>query len=233
MSLQNLITEDESNSNKITNEEIIKVVDEAIDEVNNIKIKNEAIKKKFIFFNRNNVNKSKSKPKPIVYNIFICTKYKTSENINDDLCYGCWSFLCIQQPQDAHNNQQEKQTTYMVSNEEISKNHVHIRLLGIIEILKWITCNIDELQYPSVHANIVSNDVFVVNLLKEWIPKWHKNNFCINKNDNEKRPNYVLLEQISNITSRINLSIKWEVEKSNNLLSVVKKVDEMMENIKI
>lgn len=180
-----------------------------------------------VFFNRKHINKNKLKPKPLVYHVFLCSKCKPIEDDTGDV--GAWSALIVRQPQDAYGGQQEPQTTYIVSGTEKKQNHIRIRLSGVKESLKWIVSNMEEVQYPAVEAVYISNDIFIVNMLREWLPKWYGNKFRMDKHDETvKRPNADILEEIGAISTKIKLSIRWQAETSHDMSSIARKVDESL-----
>lgn len=182
---------------------------------------------KTIFFDKRNINKKKAKPKPIVYHIYLCTKY----NQLDETDIGAWSSLIIKQPQDSVTKSKEKhRSSYMLSC-LLCCNHIRIRLFGLKESLEWIISAIDEKHIPYVEVMFASNDVFLVNTLKEWIPKWSKNDFM--KDDNEtKRPNHDILSDIAKISNNIKMNVRWINESSFEMINLSKKVDSLLEENK-
>jgi hypothetical protein len=216
----------------------------------------EPANEKIVFFDRRSLDCKKKKPKPIVYQIYLCSRCKfvndtgstvgscnnleasgsNKENIPDPFAstdsgeVGAWCALIVKRPQDVSGSSGSGlQTTYMLSGVERSHSHIRIRLRGVIESLNWITGNVPESQYPYIEATFVINDVFVVNTLREWLPKWRKNEFNMDvTSDERKRPNLDLLTEISNISSRINISVKWQIDQSNEMITLSEKIDKLL-----
>ena len=188
----------------------------------------EQSKGKIIFFNRKSLDHRKKKPKPIVYQIYLCCKCVPLESTESQLEKGAWCALIIKQLQDNSSTSYDTQTACMLSGVQESSSHIRIRLNGLKESLDWITSNIEENQYSSIEANIVMNDIFVVNILREWIPKWEKSSFNMGENDSEKRPNYDILNFIGKISTKINLGVKWQFDKSNEMITLSDKIDRML-----
>jgi len=186
--------------------------------------------KREVFFVRKSLEGRKKKPKPMVYYIYHCNQYKTSpEDENKEI--GAWASLVIQQPQESMTNYDDAvKNTCMLSADHVygDNNHIRIRLDGILESLVWITSNVKQEQLGIVEANIVSNDVFVVNSLREWIPKWEKLNYQVSKQDNIKRPHSDLMEKIGSISTKIKLSISWQSEKSHEMSILTQKVNSIL-----
>ena len=180
-----------------------------------------------VFFDRKCLDQNKKKTKPVVYEIHLCSKCrKLDSDTPVELEFGAWSALIVQYPQDM--NPHDTQTTYMISGVEESPSHIRIRLLGVKECLEWITATSNG-HYESVEATLYSNDVFVVNTLREWIPKWIKTDFRMDKNEyNERRPNFDILQDIARISTGIKFQVRWLVDKINNMASLSKRVDELL-----
>jgi hypothetical protein len=184
--------------------------------------------KKHVFFIRKPFER-KRRLKTLVYQIYHCAQCKPSDDGTKDI--GSWASLLIQQPQDSGSHYDTVQNTCMLSAEHLSgdKSHIRIRLDGIIESLVWITTNIKITKDDVVVvANIVSNDVFVVNSLREWIPKWEKTTYQISNSDEDKRPHSDLMAKIGSISTKIKLSVRWQSEKSYEMSLLARKVDNML-----
>ena len=192
--------------------------------------------KSTVFFDRKSLDQRKLKPKPLVFYIYLCSNYKTDQETNLEI--GAWCSLIIQQPQypmstiskEIQLKQNNSNTTYLLSGSEKFNNHIRIRLLGVKESLEWITVNVDINNLSHVETVLISNDVFVVNMLREWIPKWNKNNFKLKTDDEQYRPNSDMLKAIANVSTKIKLSVKWQSEKSYEMIALSKKVDEILNN---
>lgn len=204
-----------------------------------------------VFFNRKSLDNRKRKPKPIVYQIHLSCKCRESnityqaekparpidlddkENVapSDAECIkhfekGAWASLIQRHPQD--NNSTTRHTTYMISGNEESGSNIQIRMTGLKEVLKWITADVDSSNWPYVEAVLVSSDVFLVNLLREWLPRWARNDFSVNKSQEAKRPNYELLSEIAAISTKIKLSVEWQSDNSHEMITISNKVDELL-----
>ena len=181
---------------------------------------------KNIFFDRKSIKIAPKKPKTMVFQIYLCCKYISSD---DNADYGAWSSLIVQQPQDSFSKNDTSQT-FMISGVESSNNHIRIRLIGVIESLNWVTAKIDPSNYSSVDLIFITNDIFISNLLREWIPKWKKNNFNISNDSENKRPHSDLLEQIASISTNINLNVNWQANETYEMSTLSNKVDELLRN---
>lgn len=181
-----------------------------------------------VFFDRKMLDHRRRKPKPLVYQIYLCSKCQPDGTSDQEI--GAWCALIVQQPQNTL-GASSAQTTYMISGMEESNSHIRIRLQGILEALKWITANISEEQYASVEATFISNDVFAVNMLREWIPKWAKSSYKMGsktQRTEELRPNYDILQQISLISTGIKLIVKWQSERSHYMTSLMESIDDIL-----
>ena len=186
-----------------------------------------------VFFDRKSINQRKRKPKALVFHIYHCCKYGPeipsgdSDELDGDGDTGAWCYLIVQQPQDSFNaSATNAQTTYMVSAIDVNTNHVRIRLNGLLESLKWIV-GADATEH-SIETVFISTDVFIVSILREWIPKWRRTNFRMGKGSDEKRPNSDLLEQISDLIVNMKLTVSWQDEYSNEMETISKKIDDML-----
>lgn len=185
---------------------------------------------KTVFFDKKCVNKKKIKPKPIVFYIYLCSKYIPTEDSSNDL--GAWSSLITKQTQETIVKTKEikNRSSYMLSS-VLYGNHIRMRLFGVKESLEWIVSSIPEDSIQYIEVNFTSNDVYIVNLLKEWIPKWAKTNFM--KDDNEgQRPNSDLMIDIAKISEKIKMTLKWQNENNFEMVNLCKKVDELLEENK-
>ena len=181
-----------------------------------------------IFFDKKNLDHRKKKPKIEVYEIHLCSKCKKIASMPPEMEVGAWSALIVKHLQDFDTHDQN---TYMISGVEKSHSHIRIRLLGVKEVLDWITSSVDESQYGYIEAVLYSNDVFVVNTLREWIPKWSKSSFRMGKGEEmELRPNNDILQEIARISTKIKFQVKWLVDASYDMSSLHTKVMDMLEH---
>ena len=178
--------------------------------------------KKNIFFCMK--EKNIKKDKPIVFTLNSVIKYVD----DDDEYKGCWCSLIIRQQQENHNENYPQQSTFMLTGTEFKTNHIRIRMIAIKESLDWIINSVDQKIQKNIEINITCCDIFIVNLLKEWIRKWAKNDFKIDKED---RPNKDILSQIYNLIKHTKIDIKWESEESNNLKPLQNKIDRILMTI--
>lgn len=181
-----------------------------------------------VFYRKN--GKPVRKPRPIVYQIYLCCKcvenntdekmkdLLKSEGMDETKIVGAWSADIFRPPQDTTN--QHKRSSYSVSSLEQAEDHIQIRLAALKEIFHWITADVDQSMWPRISASIVSNDVFLVNLLREWLPKWHIQNYKIGKTDEYERPNAEMLREIGNISTKIKLNSSWQVDTAHEMMAV-------------
>lgn len=176
------------------------------------------------FFTRKSGSKIK-RLKPIVYKVYLCCKClgddsddipESKENIDNTKIIGAWAADIIRPPQDASKN--IKRNVYTLVGTEEADDPIQIQLKAVREVLIWITGDVNSSQWSCIEATIITNDVFLMNLLKEWIPKWHTQNYMTRKH--EKRPNAALLQEIGDMSTQIKLTMDWQVDISQEMLSV-------------
>lgn len=173
---------------------------------------------KKIFYNPKDKNIRRCKP--IIFDIYVCVKCQEIQGIER----GSWCCLVIRQSLD----NTKKQTTYMLSGIEQESNHVKIRLLAIKEGLDWIINSLDKTIQTNIEINIICSDVFIVNLLRDWIKKWAKTNFLVDKED---RPNKDLLCEIMNKINDVKLDVKWRSEETNEMIPLLRTVETNIRNL--
>lgn len=163
--------------------------------------------------------------RPIIFDLYLCTKwYETSNGENGSNEEGIWSCLIIRQSQESIN---KKQTTFMLSGKEEKSNHVRIRLSAIIESIEWIIGSVEVHQRGLLEINIVCSDIFIVNLLRDWIRKWDKNEFNI---ENDPRPNKDLLVTLMAKIKDVKLEIRWQAEQTHELIPLINNIDNNINN---
>jgi hypothetical protein len=215
--------------------EIIEEKQEEKDQINNDLTNPISISKRF--FNRNLLDKKKRKPKPLVYDVFLYTKCDQVKD-NDEQ-YGAWSSLIVQNSlefnsstkRDVDAQNSNKNMVFMLSGNEQNKHHVYIRLSSIKHTLEWIVQDIETSRYPFVEVVFTCNDIFLVNMLREWIPRWY-NKKSANSNSNAKRPYKEVIDDIAKISTNIKLLVKWSCEDNFDLDCVKKKVEDEMAKIR-
>lgn len=106
-------------------------------------------------------------------------------------------------------------------------NYQRIRIIGLRESFSYI---FDSLKKEGINISnidleflITSSDVFLVNLLREWIPLWYKETEV--KKD---RLNGDLLDEIYNYTKGCKLSVKWRPDENVQIKPLFKKVEKML-----
>lgn len=179
------------------------------------------------FFNPKCLDKNRRKPKLTIYQVFHCCKYIHTENQDR----GAWCSLIVRQPNYFSTKKESKHSSYMISCIENETNHIRIRLTSVLEVLKWIVTEDDETVL--IELVFSSTDVFIVNLLREWLDRWEKYFKRDIPDENDVGPpNQDLLKSIYLLVSKIKLStVKWQSEKSIEMDNVVKKVNSLMDEI--
>lgn len=173
---------------------------------------------KKLFYNPKDKNIRRCKP--IIFDIYVCVKCQEIQGIER----GSWCCLVIKQSLD----NTKKQTTYMLNGIEQEFNHVRIRLIAIKEGLDWIVSSLDKSTQTNIEINIICSDVFIVNLLRDWIKKWSKTNFLVDKED---RPNKDLLCEIMNKINNVKLDVKWQSEETNEMIPLLRTVEANIRNL--
>ncbi len=108
----------------------------------------------------------------------------------------------------------------MLSGSNQEKNHVRLRLLAMKECLIWITESVDMGQ--NLEITIICSDVFIVNLIREWIRKWDKNGFNV---DSDERPNKDLLQQIMVLIKNVKIDIRWSAMEANEMIPLTRNIE--------
>ena len=208
-----------------------------------------------VFFDRKSLDSRKRRPKPIVYQVYLCSRCREtntsppsaqrtvrSEDGSDDENLapsderkefprevGAWAALIQRCPQD--NSSAVKQTAYMANGIEEAETHIQIRLRGLKEVMLWITADVEPNNWPAVEATLVSSDVFLVNLLREWLPRWARNDFALRTAQETKRPHAELLSEIAQISTRIKLAVVWQPDHSHEMQATSDKVDALLREV--
>lgn len=180
------------------------------------------------FFDRKSLINSKKRPKPIVYQIFLCSRcledsFSSSGTIERT---GAWAVLIQRCPQEGMAVM--GQTAYLVSRMEYSMSNIEVRLRGLKEAMMWMTSTIDKTNWPYIEATLMTSDIFLINLLREWLPKWSKKNYFLSGNSEEKRPYADLLTEIAEISTVAKISVEWQPDHSLQMQEVNKKVDSLL-----
>jgi hypothetical protein len=180
-----------------------------------------------IFFNKKSIDHSRRTPKPIHYYIKLCNKSITTPEGKD---LSAWCALIIQEPHDMFNlSNKSGISAYMLSSIETEMNPIQARLTSILELLKWISTNVSPELLHIIDTSLICNDIYIVNLIKEWIPKWATNNFKFGR-EGQSRPYTDLLKSISEISTKIKLSVQWQSEKSPEMSSLESKLNGMLKD---
>ena len=181
-----------------------------------------------VFYSRKNGTPAR-RLRPIVYQVYLCCKCaedseedvtknipdsKSEENVK---ITGAWSADIFRPPQDT--TSQHKRGAYSVTALETADDHIQIRLAALKEVFKWITADVEQSRWSSISVSLVSSDVFLVNLLQEWLPRWHKQNYKIGKSGEYERPNAVALREIGEIVTRLKLTASWQVDTSHEMMA--------------
>ena len=120
------------------------------------------------------------------------------------------------------------QTAYLVSKKERSMGNIEVRLRGLKEAMMWMTSTIDRQNWPYIEATLITSDIFLINLLREWLPKWSRKNFQLSGNSEEKRPYADLLAEIAEISTVAKINVEWRPDDSLQLQEVRKKADSLL-----
>jgi hypothetical protein len=204
-----------------------------------------------VFFDRKSLDSRKRRPKPIVYQVYLCSRCLESEprptsnqvssdsedEADDNLApsdehtearceVGAWAALIQRCPQD--NASAAKQTVYMASGIEEAETHIQIRLRGLKEVMLWITADVEPANWSYVEATLVSSDVFLVNLLREWLPRWARSDFALRTPQEAKRPHAEILSEIAAISTRIKLDVLWQPDHSHEMEAISDKVEALL-----
>jgi|GEM_PF-4591030 hypothetical protein len=165
------------------------------------------------------------KPRPVVYQIYLCCRC-ADENSKNGKIGGAWAADIFRPPQDT--TSQHKRGSYSLSAVEEADDHIQIGLAALREIFKWITADVEESAWSYISVSIMCSDIFIVNLLQEWLPAWHKQEYKISKTAEHLRPNVEILREIGNITSRIKLSASWNVDTAKEMIAVRNNVNKLL-----
>jgi len=179
------------------------------------------------FFDRKSLLNSKKRPKPIVYQIFLCSRCLDDTFSSSGIeRTGAWAVLIQKCPQEGMAVM--GQTAYLVSKKEHSMGNIEVRLRGLKEAMMWMTSTIDRQNWPYIEATLITSDIFLINLLREWLPKWSRKNFQLSGNSEEKRPYADLLAEIAEISTVAKINVEWRPDDSLQLQEVRKKADSLL-----
>lgn len=132
----------------------------------------------------------KKKIRELKYNLYVHGSQE--ENV------GGWASIILNK---------HEQKTVLSGKEENLQNPNRIDLIGIIEGLKWIYLSVEPKYRKYITVNLICDNVYCVNIVKEWIDKW--------KDDIEVRPNNDLLKEIIELKTKININAKWVYKVAN------------------
>ena len=203
--------------------------------------KDEEIKDSKKFFNPSNLI-NKQKIKNVSYTAFYCVK--TLHEDEDCIC--CWNSSIIKES----NLESSKYNNDKIFGHS-KGDHIVSRMNGLLQTLDYVVKDTSPELYKYINLNLYSNDPFILNLIKEWIPFWNKSNFYITStsggltnnsltsggltnntsssgelNENEERPNRELLIKISKISTKINITTQWLSDKSSEMINLSNTIDE-------
>jgi ribonuclease HI len=100
-----------------------------------------------------------------------------------------------------------EQKTVLSGKEENLSQPNRIDLIGIIEGLRWIYLSVEPKYRKYIIINLNCDNVYCINIIKDWIDKW--------KDDIDIRPNNDLLKELLELKSKMNISAKWVNKVSN------------------
>jgi hypothetical protein len=179
------------------------------------------------FFDRKSLINSKKRPKPIIYQIFLCSRcLEDNSRSSENQISGAWAVLIQRCPQDGMTG--TGQTAYLVSGVEKAIGNIELRLRGLKEAMIWMSSSVDKANWPYIDATLLTSDIFLVNLLREWLPKWAKKNFSLSANSTEKRPHAELLAEIAEVSTVAKVTVEWHPYHSPQMQEVNKKVDSIL-----
>ncbi len=99
----------------------------------------------------------------------------------------------------------EQKTVLSGKEENINQNRID--MIAIIEGLNWIYCSVEPKYRKYVMVNLNCDNVFCVNIIKEWLDKWEENI--------ESRPNSDLLKTLIDLKQKMKINAMWTHKVSN------------------
>ncbi len=133
------------------------------------------------FFTRRSINKLNKQ----VYNIY------TTGNTS-----GEWKGVIVDQ----------QGQTFLLNGVETNTNYTDIQfyirtqLSSVLEALEWISDNLNE--ETETEVKFYHNNIYIINILREWIYKWSKENF-------ESCPHNDIMRKINDILEKIKIVPVW------------------------
>ena len=86
-----------------------------------------------------------------------------------------------------------------------------MELVAIINGIKWILGEYDNETKPHVKITIHSDNVYAINIAREWISLWKNSNF-------ENRPNADLLRELSPLLDLSQITFIWTSQQANDYM---------------
>ena len=129
----------------------------------------------------------------------------------DNVSGGGWASLVI--------DNKEKRIILCGCQEETKNSRME--LMAIIQGLKWILSEYDEKVRRHVQITLITDSVYAINCIREWIPAWKSSNF-------EMRPNADLLIILNDLLEQTNIDTKsniiWNPKNANECMRLVSKL---------
>lgn len=156
------------------------------------------------------------------YKIILFINQNTDQNT--DLYTCSWSSSICSRPIDINSTTDQKM--YILSGDESGPCCVRLRISSVLECLQWIY-NKDEV----IEVNMWVNDIFVINMIRDWIPHWNKeerlkgNDVEHVKDGDLPVANYDLVKQLFFYMTSMDLKINFMSEDTYDMDILRKKTD--------
>jgi len=99
----------------------------------------------------------------------------------------------------------EQKTVLSGKEDNVKENRIDME--AIIEGLNWIYCSVEPKYRKYIVVNLNCDNVYCVNIIKEWLDKWEE--------DIENRPNSDLLKTLIDLKNKMKINAMWTHKVSN------------------
>lgn len=118
-------------------------------------------------------------------------KYTVYAHGNKEDNIGGWATIIL--------DKNEQKTVLSGKEENVKDNRID--MISIIEGLNWIYCSVEPKYRKYVTVNLNCDNVYCINIMKEWLDKWEE--------DIESRPNSDLLKTLIDLKKKMKINAMW------------------------
>jgi ribonuclease HI len=99
----------------------------------------------------------------------------------------------------------EQKTVLSGKEDNVKENRID--MIAIIEGLNWIYFNVEPKYRKHIVVNLNCDNVYCINIIKEWLDKWEE--------DIDNKPNSDLLKTLLDLKQKIKINAAWTHKVAN------------------